>query len=273
MRRQSGLAWLARVGYTARGIVFVVLGCFTVLAALGARGRPLDTSDALRELLQQPFGAMLLSLLAAGLICFSVWRAVQSTLDPDGCGDDVKGLSRRMVYACAALFYLAFATVIISMIFWDGGGDSERAVHDWTAFALARPSGRWIVGIAGSIVFASGVGIGVGGLRAEIRQYLELKKKPRLIVSALGGFGSVTRAAVFMIVGGFLIFAAIDSNSHEATGLAGALMVIQRQPYGAILLGVTALGFLSFGLFGFAEAAFRRIDAGYVAEQPAWLRA
>jgi hypothetical protein len=171
------------------------------------------------------------------------------------------------------VFYLAFATVIISMIFWDGGGDGERAVHDWTAWALARPSGRWIVGIAGAIVFASGAGIGVAGIRAEIRHHLELKKKPRLIVSALGCFGSITRAAVFMIVGGFLIFAAIDSDSHEATGLAGALMVIQRQPYGAVLLGVTALGFLSSGLFGFAEAAFRRIDTGYVAELPAWLRA
>ena len=30
-------------------------------------------------------------------------------------------------------------------------------------------------------------------------------------------------------------------------------------PYGAALLGITAAGLLAFGLYGFAEAAFRRI--------------
>ena len=93
------------------------------------------------------------------------------------------------------------------------------------------------------------------------------------VLTALGLIGSLTRGLVFTIIGAFLIFAAIDSNAHEATGLAGALAVIKGQSYGAFLLGATALGFLSFGLFGLAEAAFRRIDADCATGQASWHRA
>jgi hypothetical protein len=50
--------------------------------------------------------------------------------------------------------------------------------------------------------------------------------------------------------------------SHTDAGdpFAGALGVIQRQPYGSALLGITAAGLLAFGLYGIAEAVYRRIS-------------
>ena len=78
-------------------------------------------------------------------------------------------------------------------------------------------------------------------------------------MAALGSLGFFARAFVFAMIGVFLLFAAIHFRSSEAKGFAGALRVIQQQPYGAALLGITAAGLLAFGLYGFAEAAFRRI--------------
>jgi hypothetical protein len=39
------------------------------------------------------------------------------------------------------------------------------------------------------------------------------------------------------------------------------LRTLEEQPYGWALLGMTAAGLLAFGLFGFAQALYRRIDA------------
>jgi hypothetical protein len=73
---------------------------------------------------------------------------------------------------------------------------------------------------------------------------------------------SSAHAAAFVcaMIGLFLLFAAINSRSSEAKGFAGALGVIQEQPYGSALLGITAAGLLAFGLYGIAEAAYRRIS-------------
>jgi len=69
----------------------------------------------------------------------------------------------------------------------------------------------------------------------------------------------VARSLVFAMIGLFLLYAALDSNSREAKGFAGALRLIQHQPHGSLLLGITAAGLLAFGIYGVAEAAFGRI--------------
>jgi uncharacterized protein DUF1206 len=91
------LSWqlLARIGYIARGIVFLLIGGLSALAALGAGQRVADGKDALRSLLGQPFGRVLLIAIAIGLLCFAAWRLSQSILDADRKGNDPAALARR----------------------------------------------------------------------------------------------------------------------------------------------------------------------------------
>jgi hypothetical protein len=271
--RSQHLQLPARVGYIARGIVFMILAYFTALAAFDAHAT-VDSKDALQSLLTRPFGSVLLFCVAAGLLCFAFWREAQCFGDADRCGRDVKGLTRRITYGAAGLFYAAFAVVALSMIAGASAGSTDSAVRDWTAWLLSKPMGQWLTGAVGISIAVSGLCIGFAGARAEFKGRLALAKRPRWIVTLLGCFGYLTRAAVFGIIGVFLIYAALDSNAHEATGLAGALRAIKGQQHGAILLGFTAAGLFAFGLYGIAEAAFRRIDGQCLpASQPSWLRA
>jgi hypothetical protein len=276
MRRSSSLQWLARAGYAARGCVFVILGYFTALAAISSHVHPVDSKDALRRLLTQPTGSVLLLALAVGLLCFAFWRETQCFADADDCGNDAKGLARRVTYGAAGLFYAGFASVAISLAIGARGANTntDATVRDWTAWLLAKPMGQWLIASAGIAILVTALCIAVAGVRAEYKQRLALKEKPRLFVTALGLVGYLTRAAVFGIIGTFVIYAAIDSNAHEATGLAGALDIIKRQPSGATLLGITAAGFLAFGAYGIAEAVFRKVDGKCVTTgQTTWLRA
>ena len=74
----------------------------------------------------------------------------------------------------------------------------------------------------------------------------------------------VARGLVFAMAGLFLVMAAIDANPQEARGLAGTLSALQGQPYGWVVLGITALGLFAFGLYELVVAYYRRIDTSEV---------
>src|SRR3954471_15401877 len=156
MNSSDRFEWLARLGYAARGVVYLLVGWFAMMAAIGS-GQPIDTKGALREILLQPFGKILLAIVALGLISHAVWRVAQSWLDLDRHGGNAMGLAVRGGLLASAAIHVALALFALSLVLnWQGPGSGGNGgeTQDWTAWLLGRPLGRWLVG---------GVGIAVLG--------------------------------------------------------------------------------------------------------------
>jgi sulfite exporter TauE/SafE len=56
-----------------------------------------------------------------------------------------------------------------------------------------------------------------------------------------------------------VIDAAITFNASKAGGLDTSLHTLRNAPFGEFLLILAALGLIAFGLYGLAEARWRRV--------------
>jgi ferric-dicitrate binding protein FerR (iron transport regulator) len=68
---------LARAGYVAYGVVYVLVGVLAVQAAFVGGGKAASQEGELRQVLLAPPGRVLLGLVAIGLLAYSAWRLFQ----------------------------------------------------------------------------------------------------------------------------------------------------------------------------------------------------
>jgi hypothetical protein len=251
---------LARLGYGARGAVYLIVGGLAAASALGAGGRPTGGKGAIETLLGQPFGVALVAATATGLFAFCLWRLLQAVLDADRHGATAKGLVIRAALLVSGLIYLGLMLSALGLLLgWGGGGGEDREAKEWTAWLLAQPFGRWAVGVVGAAVAIAGAAIAARGWKGAFRRRLALDATSRKWVEPLGRYGLTARGAVLAVIGGFLISAAWRADPDEARGLAGALEALRAQPYGGALFAFVALGLLAFGFYGLAQALYRKV--------------
>lgn len=251
---------MARLGYASRGVVYLIVGGFAILAAVGGGGDTKGTKGALQSLLGEPFGMVLLGLIALGLFAYAAWRAVQAIADADGHGTDAKGLAIRGGLAVSAVTHTLLAIFAVSLMFGGGGsGGGDQGTQTWVAKLMGEPYGVWLVGLIGAAIAGAGIAHAIKGAKAKFEKRFKPGYDKMGWVRPVCRFGLVARGVVFLIIGGFFVHAAWTYDPSKAKGLSGALASLQQQPFGQILLGIVALGLLAFGIYSIVEAVYRRI--------------
>ncbi|HKF93470.1 MAG TPA: DUF1206 domain-containing protein, partial [Gammaproteobacteria bacterium] len=76
----KGVEWLARMGYVAKGVVYMIVGVLAAMTALGVGGATTGTIGAVSRIEHQPFGQALVGLMALGLVGYVLWRFTQAVM-------------------------------------------------------------------------------------------------------------------------------------------------------------------------------------------------
>ncbi len=254
---------MARFGYAAKGVVYVVMGVLAVLAAVTAGGgSTTDQNGAFQTIEEAPYGQVLLGVVAIGLMGYVLWRSIQAVADPDGEGLDLKGVAKRIGYAGSALIHAFFAFTAANLAA-GAGGDWGSSAEEWTGWFLSLPLGWLLVAAIGAGIVGVGLYQIYEAYHAEFEKYLKLGALgdgEHGWIEHGGRFGVAARGVVFVVAGVFLVLAALQSDEQEVRGLGGALAALLEQPFfGNLLLGVVAVGLVAYGLLMFAIARYRRI--------------
>src|SRR4051794_30550837 len=244
------VGWAGRAGLVARGVVYAIIGLLALKLALGDGGKATNQQGALHTIAQQPFGKLLLILVAVGLFGYALWRLVRAAIGhgPEG-SDDTK---ERVAGVVSGLAYAALCVTAIKILIGSGGGGGASSHPDKTTGGILDwPGGVVIVAVAGLIIAGVGLEQGYKGIK---RKFLEKSKteemgpRMRQAFTAVGVFGHLARMVVFVMIGYFLVKAALDYDPDKAVGLDGALATLGQSSYGPFLLGVVAAGLIGFAL-------------------------
>lgn len=241
---------VARLGYAAKGVVYMLVGGLALAAARGP-GQVEGSRGALAELLDARYGTWLVALVALGLAGHVVWRLIQATLDPEHPGE--KRLGARLFYLLSGLIYGALGLYAARL----AAGDSDSSTTQPLALVLGWPGGQfWLYAIA-ALITGYGAYQVYKAFAKNIARKMGIPAQTHGGVVLLGRFGTAARGIVLMIVG-WLVFSASRGYSAQATeaGTADALQTIEP----SWLLGVIALGFVAYGIFQIAKALYRRIE-------------
>ncbi|HEX6370413.1 MAG TPA: DUF1206 domain-containing protein [Longimicrobium sp.] len=261
-RASPSVQRLARLGYAAKGVVYLIIGGIAAQAAFSPAEQVEGMEGAMATILEQPFGKVLLGIVALGLAGFVLWRVVQAVRDPEHTGGGMKRAAERIGYAISGVLYAALTLEAVRMLRGSGGGGG--GTQHWTAVVMEKPFGRIAVGLAGLGIAAYGIYQIVKAFKSDLDKRLNLEGSAvatRRRVLALARAGTASRGVVFAIIGWLVIKAAMQYDPAEAQGLRGALVTLREVAYGPYLLAAVALGLMAYGISQLVKARYRVIHA------------
>ncbi len=249
-------------GYTAKGIVYSLIGIFAIAGVIGGAGSSGGGPKAVISWIgTNPFGQVLLFLIGVGLLAYCSWRWYTAVQDKKNEGKDKEGVVKRIAYAVSGTAYGILSAHAFKLAFTSGGG-SSGSKQDIIARILSQSWGPYVVGILAAIM----AGVAIFQLyRAIKNKHMEgiqgqgLDHETRETFKKAGELGLTARFVVYGIISFFLFRAAFMDDASQFKGMGESLNYIENQSYGAAMLAIVGLGLLAYGMFMFVRARYERV--------------
>ena len=241
---------LTRIGFAARGIMYVLIGYLALRT-----GRAAESSQAL-DYLASGIGRLLVAAMALGFFAYGGWRILDAWFDASGRGSGAKGAAARGGGAISGLIHLGLGVGAALLAAGAAGGGGNSSTETGAATALTLPAGGVLLVLVAAGLLLTGLFQIRKAWTLSFLQHLDGHAGSRSWLCWLGRAGFLARGIVFLIMAWLFWRAGREESSQQAGGIADALHSL---PSG--LQMAVASGLLLFGLFSFVEARFRRIHA------------
>lgn len=255
MGQVTRLETLARIGFAARGILYLLIG-YAALVTDRAKG----STQVISDIDADGPGQWLLVLMGLGFLGYGLWRLFEAATDSEGNGDDAKGWAVRTGGLVSGLIHLGLCATALRLAFGNGeAGNNAAAAARWT---LDLPGGNWLLIAAALALLLTGLFQLVEAVRLKFLKYIDAEACRHAWVRWSGRIGHVARGIAFIVIA-WLLWRAAMSEDVSRVGDWGA--AIEAVPSG--VRGLLAGGLALFGLFSFVQARYRRINDPRVLER------
>lgn len=254
------VAKVRSAGFFTKGVVYLLIGTLTFLAAFGQGGEISSTDGAIKYLLTLPMGQVLGAVVALGLLAYTLWRFYQALFLPNTQIQDknIKSGFKRLRFFYSGVFYgliaYSFFEPLLESFSIGNGGSSEGDFEEKAALGelLSKDYGEILLWILAAVV--AGQALWQFKLARDekfmkkIDNYPDIKHEYEFIRRS-GKIGYAARGVVFGIISFFLVKVILQHNANVYKGTEGALQYLLSFSYGSFLLGATALGLIGYGVF------------------------
>jgi len=244
---------LARFGFFARGLVYVLVGLVAARVAILQRGRATGPADALARTLTGWNGRLVLAAVAAGLFSFVLFRAAQCVR--------TRRRFAQIGYIGSAFGNLFLAIAALRILFHFHAGGDAAGLRALGTRLVADAWGRGALELGGAIaVVAGGVEMArafLGRLPPDFTAAIMARDRKRW-TSALARGGVFAHGLVIAVAGASICRAGFEANPRALSGTEAARRTIKRAEAGPVLFALVAAGLLAYGLSLLVLAAHRR---------------
>lgn len=259
-----------RAGLAARAVVFLIFAELVARVALGALGQPSTSKPAQltgvpQALAAEPGGRPVLVVLALGMFCYAIFSLVDAIRHHDDEEPAAKRWGDRGLSAWGTVMYAGLAAYSVHVALSGSKGSSSQDNRQkalWTARVLRWPVGWFWLGLLATLLLVAAAFLVSRAARRSFRPRLHRERMSTHIwrlALGLGIVGYLGRAALFGVVGGCVLSAAIENDPDHGQGVDGSLRILAGSSAGEVLLWMLVAMLVAYAGYMFIETRYRKV--------------